>query len=798
HPQQQQKARRLQHPHGRASQHPNLPPRSRQFPALSGRGRGGHRALISPLLSDTDSYDFFPEGSVSVGVAQFPHGSDNNNNNNNNNTNTKSDKACVHALPLTKANQAVGTGSAAVGFSKQTAALKGGVRIHQADYDNVVGAKPALGRVLDEGGGTGGEDIIVHTFTYQDRGVMVEQGEGAGDWGEGEPAIDRREETICIGPRPHTTARLTAAARGGTARDGAGAERWASCERGGDRRSGEGGAGEHCSRTVAPLSVSTGSQCTARDSRHSSAVGKACTARGGGGGGGGWREAGGVASVSHELNNRRETQAKTALTRSDRAVGDDGSGAHSTGGADDDVTLQNGAAVVGTTSLNATSESGLSHISAIQEDNTCVTDYSASNLTRRGTNNDQSTENSTESSVCVASQDKSDNNHHIDGGATNIHSNSNRNSVDCTSGASEMGNQTSNAKVSIASADSGPRKIFRDKKVQGPASRVDTTVHFRKDNSDTTDSDGGSISIVSETKLTSPVVVNGVDTPLTAPVVRDVLNDLNKAPLKSTDSPDYEEATSANNRNDFNNIPPSVELVATEVCDVREKTLSGSSSTLTPLPNDSQMSPVENGQDSPTLVTTTNGSAPTTTTAAAVTQLGETARSVKLGPKTEDIYALPVPREMRPQPKCVLVRQRDVREEDESQAAAPPPLPDRLSEDAALTSPEEASPGSQPHARQLNTVQVTCQMKKSHTTCGSLNRAASARDGSGDCPSFRGYYYNSACAPEPGYDYFSLGRKPKRVTRVKTLTDSHGMAMSLDKLLKLRQAGTRRAAPTPS
>ena len=846
--QQNQKLCKSQPQHQRkplnSNQSSNLPPKRRQLPPVwqlsgrNGRGRGGqYRAVIVPIFSQTNI-----DGSVDVRIAHIP--TNNGDNNNNNNSDSNGHKAPDNATRFSKATQLA---LAAGGLSKQTDTAKGVIRFPDTDYNNVLGAVPRLGRVLGEEGGLGctleqgsrgrgGERKMVEkpVEIQEERGCRTGQ----------EQAIDRREETLRIGPPSHTTATSSAAGLSGPARS-TGCRRgeaavapWDSSEPGGKE---EEGGGEHCSRALHSLSVRSDG-CSARETRHSSGVGKICSGRGGGGGGGGWRSEEGVTATAPTFNTTGDHSVRL------RAGGDDGSGADSQGdrrqsGDKDDVTLEKGAAVGGTVSLNAAAEARISPNSAIEGRRDSDTEYFSHNRTGDRVRDDATgaavTATHSNGSIDLAGCKKSDK---FDGGACNTCS---QNSANIRTEVPNMGNQSSSARVSSSGSDARPRKIsFRDKKAQSPSSTVDATVHFKKDNAFTAGSDGGSVSIVSETRQPETPVVNpvngsrghGSDTA----AIRDeagtkILNDLNKeSPNSKNAHKDTKPSLQSNIavKNTRTNVLSKEE--ETERNDVKENDrLSVASSTSTVTSDGSQISPIDplkRDQEAPklphnqpqkntttitpptvSLVGSTGGQRTTgnanigCTTAAAAAQLGEVARPVKLGPKTEDIYAVPVPRRLRAPTRANLVRQRDVDEEEEEELpdTGPPPIPERPSEEAGPITRQQIQGSNNSNtlenveaeaaARQPNIVQVTCQMKKSHTTCGSLCRAASSRDSLGECYSFRGYYFASAAAA-PSYDYFSLGRKPKRVPLVKTLTDSSGMAMSLDKLLKLR----RQSPSTPS
>ncbi|GFS12064.1 hypothetical protein ElyMa_001362400 [Elysia marginata] len=834
----------------------------KQFSGSNGKGRGRqHRVVISPVLSDADEYDFYPDAVVNVGSAcggLLSNNSDNNNNNNNNTGYT----VVANATTFAKSHQASGDSAAACRV-KQNFTQKGGVQTPKAaDYDNILTAVPRLSRVLEEEGVfLGGKEILdeprrekaVHgNNTFK---TMVEQEiekKEARAYQRGkERAIDRREETICIGPPQHTSSLgLSAAGLSGAARETRSTGGKGMVGSNDNTEVGGGGDGwvgdEQRPRMGGELCVST-NRCTARGNPDSSTPtfrqGKICISYAGGStsgddGGGGCCSSNAdeesTAATCHQLNNAggQRGEEERLITHYNVVTGSFRDFGRQTSDKDDVTTPENDRAD-DTVVLNAASECGNLHTSAILENNPSTPDLFSSNAVSQPCRTNAEIHKETPTyKVSINKQADSRLKYSSSGSGEII-----------TEEVPDMGNQSSSARVSSTSTDSRPRKIsLKDKIAQSPSSTVDAAVHFKKDTVSSADSDGGSISIVSETKEPKNYALNSLNginlkeeekqTNVAAAVPKtttDVWNNLNKEPSHLKDiqeDPDQSSKSTAVGAHANINISPKV--VDTDERDLKDSVNAASCSSLTKTSINhvdlvdgggyaSSVSPVlpENSTTT-TDLTTESFTKPTETelsnesettspveSTIAVTQLGATVRSVKLGPKTEDIYALPVPRTMRPPVRAGLVRQHDVEHEEEPLASEPPPIPERSdgvkepqdiidsksrqgTQSNITTS--EAIEEPEVQLRHHNTVQVTCQMKKSHTTCGSLNRAASSRD-SEDYHSYRGYYYNSVTTGQ-SYDYFSLGRKPKRQPRVKTLTDSQGMAMSLDKLLKWRRQNT--------
>ena len=887
--QQQQKLRKLQSQparsrNQRSDQHSHPKQRYVQpnwhHPPSNGRGRGGqNRVIISPILTDPDRYDFYSEGSVNVGGERRYNKPNKNDNNNNNNT--SSDKVPAKAITVLEPQQVseVGTTGAC---SKASLTQKGGVQIPETDYDNVAAMVPRLSRVLQEDGVTGAQGIpgeVSYEAGVHGRQELMgeEEPEMEGEF-VCERAIDRREETICIGPSPLIIAAVSAVSLAGCARESLRERR---AEEGGalgcdsGMPDGRGGEGEQCARSVDEQRVST-DHCGVRASQGSAQCphqGKICIGHAGentrdddGGSGRDTGKESGTATCQKRLNNSggRVAGEKPISEDNARASDEANLSADQVPAGDRDGVIDTHSGTVESSASQAKRENLLDSAITESDPNLSGSTDGQDCSSLNGVCDTQKINAALETGVTTAANNGCPSDSKETDSATYL--NGEDGSSPCHNGDSDggraqvMGNQTSSARVGSAGGGFRPKKLLhKDRNVESPSSRVDAAVHFKKESSESAGSDGGSISILSERKQlcsggseeTHPSAATGVFRQVAETASTQeksgVLNDLNKKPSVTQNSHQaLGQPTQLNSRRltAHSNIPvlaaddfEQKDMKARDYYEDDYSSLSSSYSTIKSSQNDlstddgrnsSQTSHNVPGEATPTAATANNhhsySAAASTisnplsgTTPATVTQLGDTARSVKLGPKTEDIYALPVPRRMRSPAKANLVRQKDVQEEEDEEdvkATGPPPVPERLVEGvesstieksitSSLATPHSSSSSkasrvthdvfeSQPNVQLVNTVQVTCQMKKSHTTCGSLNRAASSRDAFAEPYCHRGLYYGSF-ATGPCYDYFSLGRKPKRLPRVKTLTDSQGMAMSLDKLLKLR-----RQSPSPA
>ncbi|GFN74686.1 hypothetical protein PoB_000119200 [Plakobranchus ocellatus] len=869
----------------------------RQFPRPRGLGRlGQHRVVISPVLTDTDSYDFYPAGSVNVRgePSGFPL---NNNDSNNNNNNIK---AAADATTSTQLLQACGI-SAPAGASRQNLTHKGGVQTPEADYDNVVTAVPRLSRVLEEESVLGGGEFEAEN-TSEDvarvDGIMKDETsrrEGKGV-DVGKVGVGRGEKNTCSDiASPH------AAVPSGDEPDSAllekshtGGER-EEASRNGLGSDGEGGdGGEQCPRTGDENNVSTDCRCTrsegissAQDSREGRVIGDNANGSSGGGGDGGdgGRNNTGeeCSSVCHPLNNASEQlEEKTLIVVS-------GSGSNGTNFQVDkndkiNISRENAAADSVLTVENSCGNSSITTSVNVSNGSESTGEDGENNLISSGNILNLNHPDRIRINSSLDETKINESNGFLAEEEDKTCESESRDSEKEETSVLEMGNQNSASRIGSSSSNSQPQNFNaqsrKDKK--GPSSRVDA-VHFKKDSSESADSDGGSISIVSEPRKPEDsnctTEVGGSDTTDVEKQVvlvaagEEQTSDSKAEPTlvsktahsscstKEVDETEkflapkchlkegermsngsFSSCSSSSGQYQLCSGPidqskclpeilKSTESVGkvssserlslmSESVEVNLPSVPAVSKTATMIVSTPSTASPHNAAVTTATITaatmaataaTNTAPAVPATTAATVTQLGQVARAIKLGPKTEEIYAVPLPRSMRATSNAQIFPEQEKEQDEDGATSEPPPLPKRLFEGAELTIPASdieskeikgeshnvsVSQDTDETLRQMrlqNTVQVTCQMKKSHTACGGLSHVTSSRDSTSDYTGFRGYYYNSS-GDGPSYDYFSLGRKPKRQPRIKTLTDSKGMALSLDKLLKLR----RQSASTTS